>query len=431
MPGEQFEGTQPRRHSGDPAVPGDVHRYRHVHREVQVVGLAVGFIVVGQPQVVLARVRPDVGPGERAVAKHRFARLEIVVQLRLARGAQGDVGDGQLRRGGGPGLVPGFQDRARHDLAGGARGLPGARPAHGQVVAAAVLFVQHFDVVLLPGHKADRSRFLGRVLVPLQRAGPAGVVGDPHFVIRSVVGAQPQLHLVVAADPEGVRARGRRDQEAADALPVAVGPVAGLCRVGPVHRTQLAQGVHPGGRVGVVGVAGQIGDRGAPDVGPLFPGDGARGAAAPGGPRCRALAEGPSEDFLAGVIAAGAPGEAGPRLRRPEHIRQVDPEDGFLLGARDGVADGHLQHAGRVADAGAVHRFVFEVVHGLWQRFLQEGVPGVEAGGGCPEELEADGGFPAAAARAAVTQIASAEPTAVVPAFWRAKVKPSAGLPEP
>src|SRR6185295_2589836 len=101
----------------------------------------------------------------------------------------------------------------------------GQLPAHRDGVLAGRLLVDRLEVVLLPRRQADGRGLLRGVHVPLPRPADLRDLRDQLLVGGISVGAEQELALVVAADPERVVARILRMDEAAQARAVVVAPV--------------------------------------------------------------------------------------------------------------------------------------------------------------------------------------------------------------
>ena len=147
-----------------------------------------------------------VGIGQRAGLRGEGGEEQGAV----GRGAEGDVFEAG-------------QHVARHDLRGDVVGLAGLGPAEGEVVTAAVLLVEDFQVVAAACFEAEQGRSGGTG--PVGGSGRAGQGGALPGVDRFLVVREVEDGAFVAAEEEAVVAAGRCGEEAADPRAVCVAAV--------------------------------------------------------------------------------------------------------------------------------------------------------------------------------------------------------------
>ena len=192
---------------------------------------------------------------ERAAADRGHGKSAVVCRLAGAAHEHAlphDEPRGRRERGRGRRPAVGDARNRQRGAHGGKRSAAGRHPGHRQVVTPAALLHQGLDVITLPGDQADRRRLLARVGGPSAVIGPDVHVGDLRRVVGAGIRRQPQLAVVVAGDPEHVRAGGGRINVALHALAV-VGDSRG---VGGLERSQVRCG---GGGIRIVRVEGRIG----------------------------------------------------------------------------------------------------------------------------------------------------------------------------
>ena len=98
----------------------------------------------------------------------------------------------------------------------------GQAPANRQIVAAALLLHQRFNVITSTSLQSNRLGFLFAILVPLPRGSPTRNRRNLHFVGRRVIRTQKQCAAIVARQPKNIVAGLRRQNKAPHPLPVVV-----------------------------------------------------------------------------------------------------------------------------------------------------------------------------------------------------------------
>ena len=158
----------------------------------------------------------------------------------------------------------GFRDGAvvgDHPCAGGARGghrlfedAVGQLPAHRQVVSAAALLHQGLDVIAVAGLEVNRGALLGSFRGPDLGVGPTAHISYQRLMRWCFVGAEEQIGVVVARNPEDIVPAGRGNDERPQLLAIVV-----LARVNLGFKGCEDLGVIRIGIVGPVGVVGGVG----------------------------------------------------------------------------------------------------------------------------------------------------------------------------
>src|SRR5688500_2539798 len=90
------------------------------------------------------------------------------------------------------------------------------------MIASRAFLHQCFDVVTLTSLESNGGRLLRPVFQPFPFVCPSIVISDPSFVSWIIIGAQGELNLIIARDPEDIVTRSRRTNVSADAASIVV-----------------------------------------------------------------------------------------------------------------------------------------------------------------------------------------------------------------
>ena len=200
---------------------------------------------------------------QRTLPRARWNRLGCRTGGGLGRGERPDWKESQAPPTPPDSAGPRGENLSRNDFRRGGGSLPRHGPTHRQVVTAATLFLERFNVIFLAGDQIDRCRLLGAVNIPNLGIGPAGHRGNQGGIGWTGIGAQPQCAVVVAGNPEHIAAGKWRGDESTNSRAIIVRPI------DRPHET--GQQGAAAGIVWIVGVVGQITDGGARNVQPVFP----------------------------------------------------------------------------------------------------------------------------------------------------------------